>query len=96
MLNMENSHLKQKEIEFLENKLNDDRKRILQGFLEKKDEYRTPPKETKDEVDSANESILVSTSFRFTNRENFYVLLNGIHEIDQKIGYHFLYFLKAW
>ncbi|XP_047139357.1 integrator complex subunit 3 isoform X1 [Hydra vulgaris] len=29
------------------------------------------------------------------NLENIYTLLNGIHEIDRKIGYHFLFFLKA-
>ncbi|XP_057302990.1 integrator complex subunit 3-like [Hydractinia symbiolongicarpus] len=38
---------------------------------------------------------ICSLSKNDVNRENLYVLLNGIHEIDEKIGYHFLYFLKA-
>jgi DnaK suppressor protein len=67
------NHLKDSEIEELKSKLKNDLERIVSGFKEKKDEYREINKETKDEVDSANDNILVSTSFRFTNRENFYL-----------------------
>jgi len=38
---------------------------------------------------------ICSLSKNDINRENLYVLINGIHELEQKIGYHFLYFLKA-
>jgi DnaK suppressor protein len=67
------NHLKDSEIVELKSKLKNDLERIVSGFKEKKDEYREINKETKDEVDSANDNILVSTSFRFTNRENFYL-----------------------
>eukprot|EP00112_Aurelia_sp_Birch-Aquarium-sp1_P003496 Seg1390.9 transcript_id=Seg1390.9/GoldUCD/mRNA.D3Y31 product="Integrator complex subunit 3" protein_id=Seg1390.9/GoldUCD/D3Y31 len=38
---------------------------------------------------------ITSLSKHDIDREKLYILLNGLHELDQKIGYHFLYFLKA-
>eukprot|EP00794_Sanderia_malayensis_P010039 gene10039-11064_t len=37
---------------------------------------------------------ITSLSKHDIDRDKLYVLLNGLHELDQKVGYHFLYFLK--
>jgi len=38
---------------------------------------------------------ITSLSKHDIDREKLYILLNGIHELNPKIGYHFLYFLKS-
>ena len=63
-----------REIQFLKQKLISDQERILGNFEEKKVlGGQANYTETKDEVDSANEDILLSTTLRFSNRENFYL-----------------------
>ena len=74
-----------KEIHFLKQKLLSDQERILGNFEEKKILGDQPNyTETKDEVDSANEDILLSTSLRFSNRENFYLkkIKKALHKIE--------------
>jgi len=74
-----------KEIQLLKQKLIGDQERILGNFEEKKILGDQPNyTETKDEVDSANEDILLSTSLRFSNRENFYLkkIKKALHKID--------------
>ncbi|MDH4468807.1 MAG: TraR/DksA family transcriptional regulator [Bacteriovoracaceae bacterium] len=63
-----------REIQMLKQKLISDQERILGNFEEKKIMGgQANYTETKDEVDSANEDILLSTTLRFSNRENFYL-----------------------
>jgi DnaK suppressor protein len=74
-----------KEIQLLKQKLINDQERILGNFEEKKMLGDQPNyTETKDEVDSANEDILLSTSLRFSNRENFYLkkIKKALHKIE--------------
>ncbi|HXH31094.1 MAG TPA: TraR/DksA family transcriptional regulator [Bacteriovoracaceae bacterium] len=68
-----NSHLSDKQIELLKDKLLGEAERIKNNFQLKKHEYEnTSLTGAKDEVDSANDSILLAADMRFSNRENLY------------------------
>lgn len=78
------NHLAMKEVEELKTKLIQEQNRILNSQVGKKVEGSANYTETKDEVDSANEDILLSTHLRFSNRENFY--LKKIRKAIMKIN----------
>ena len=69
-----NGHLKVSQIKTLKLLLNEEKKRILGSVSDKKLEYEdTLDTKNKDEVDSANDNILMSSNMRFSNREVLYL-----------------------
>jgi DnaK suppressor protein len=68
-----NSHLSDKQVTELRNKLLGDADRIRSNFQLKKHEYENNSiTGAKDEVDSANDNILLAADMRFSNRESLY------------------------
>jgi DnaK suppressor protein len=68
-----NSHLSEKQITALKDKLLAEAERIKTNFQLKKQEYETSAVSgAKDEVDSANDNILLAADMRFSNRESLY------------------------
>jgi DnaK suppressor protein len=68
-----NSHLSDKQIEMLKDKLLSEAERIRSNFQLKKHEYENNSiSGAKDEVDSANDNILLAADMRFSNRESLY------------------------
>jgi DnaK suppressor protein len=68
-----NSHLSDKHIVALRDKLLGEAERIRSNFQLKKQEYeQNSMTGAKDEVDSANDSILLAADMRFSNRESLY------------------------
>lgn len=68
-----NSHLSDKHITALKDKLMGEAERIRANFQLKKQEYEANSiTGAKDEVDSANDNILLAADMRFSNRESLY------------------------
>lgn len=68
-----NRHLSEKQINALKDKLLGEAERIRTNFQVKKQEYEnTAVSGAKDEVDSANDNILLAADMRFSNRESLY------------------------
>ena len=68
-----NSHLSDKQISELKDKLLGEAERIRTNFQLKKSEYEENSLTgAKDEVDSANDNILLAADMRFSNRESLY------------------------
>lgn len=68
-----NSHLSNEQIEMLKDKLLSEAERIRSNFQLKKHEYENNSiSGAKDEVDSANDNILLAADMRFSNRESLY------------------------
>lgn len=68
-----NSHLSDKQIAELKDKLLSEAERIRTNFQIKKSEYENNSiTGAKDEVDSANDNILLAADMRFSNRESLY------------------------
>jgi DnaK suppressor protein len=68
-----NSHLSDKQLEMLKDKLLAEAERIRSNFQLKKHEYENNSLTgAKDEVDSANDNILLAADMRFSNRESLY------------------------
>jgi DnaK suppressor protein len=68
-----NSHLSDKQIATLKDKLMGEAERIRTNFQLKKHEYENNSiTGAKDEVDTANDSILLAADMRFSNRESLY------------------------
>lgn len=68
-----NKHLSTKQIEMLKDKLMAEAERIRTNFQLKKNEYENSSATgAKDEVDSANDNILLAADMRFSNRESLY------------------------
>lgn len=68
-----NSHLSEKQIAALRDKLMSEAERIRVNFQLKKQEYENNSiTGAKDEVDSANDNILLAADMRFSNRESLY------------------------
>jgi DnaK suppressor protein len=68
-----NSHLSDKQITMLKGKLLSEAERIRTNFQLKKNEYENSSVSgAKDEVDSANDNILLAADMRFSNRESLY------------------------
>lgn len=68
-----NSHLSEKQIGMLKDKLLAEAERIRTNFQLKKQEYENNSiTGAKDEVDSANDNILLAADMRFSNRESLY------------------------
>lgn len=78
------AQLNRDELTLLKSKLLHEQERLLQSSrnLGAKVQFQ----ETKDEVDSANEDILLSTTLRFSNRESFYLkkVMKALQKIEQK------------
>ena len=69
-----NGHLKKAEISTLKLLLENEKERILSSSTEKKAEYlKSIDDKNKDDVDSANDNILLSTDMRFSNREMLFL-----------------------
>jgi DnaK suppressor protein len=69
----QNSHLSDKHITALKDKLMSEAERIRVNFQLKKQEYESNSiSGAKDEVDSANDNILLAADMRFSNRESLY------------------------
>ncbi len=79
-----NSHLSDKQITILKDHLQAEAERLRNSFMEKKNEYLTENAENKDEVDSANDNILISTTMRFSKRDNFYhkKIMKALEKLD--------------
>jgi DnaK suppressor protein len=68
-----NSHLSDKQLAELRDRLMGEAERIRTNFQLKKHEYEhNSITGAKDEVDSANDNILLAADMRFSNRENLY------------------------
>jgi DnaK suppressor protein len=68
-----NSHLTDKHLAALKDKLLAEAERIRNNFQLKKNEYENSSSTgAKDEVDSANDNILLAADMRFSNRESLY------------------------
>ncbi|WP_408098915.1 TraR/DksA family transcriptional regulator [Peredibacter sp. HCB2-198] len=68
-----NSHLSDKQLTMLRDKLLAEAERIRANFQLKKSEYENHSiTGAKDEVDSANDNILLAADMRFSNRESLY------------------------
>lgn len=68
-----NRHLSEKQINMLRDKLLAEAERIRTNFQLKKSEYENSTATGgKDEVDSANDNILLAADMRFSNRESLY------------------------
>ena len=68
-----NSHLSDKQLTALKDKLLGEADRIRVNFQLKKAEYESNSiTGAKDEVDTANDSILLAADMRFSNRESLY------------------------
>lgn len=68
-----NKHLSKAQIKTLKDKLQGEAERIRINFQVKKMEYESHSiTGAKDEVDSANDNILLSADMRFSNRESLY------------------------
>lgn len=68
-----NSHLSDKQVTALKDKLMSEAERIRANFQVKKQEYEANSiTGAKDEVDSANDNILLAADMRFSNRESLY------------------------
>jgi DnaK suppressor protein len=68
-----NGHLSDKQITTLKDKLLAEGERIRSNFQLKKNEYENSTANSgKDEVDSANDNILLAADMRFSNRESLY------------------------
>jgi DnaK suppressor protein len=68
-----NIHLSDKQLKELKEKLMSEAERIRSNFQLKKHEYENSSVTgAKDEVDSANDNILLAADMRFSNRESLY------------------------
>lgn len=67
-----NSHLKKKELETLRVLLSAEQERLEKSFQDKSLDEEEVANSIKDEVDSANDQILLSQNQRFTKRDFFY------------------------
>jgi DnaK suppressor protein len=67
-----NSHLTDKHLSVLTAILSDESKRLEDSFEDKKKELDAMTNNGKDEVDSANDQILMSSTMRFSKRENMF------------------------
>lgn len=68
-----NKHLSEKQLGMLKEKLLNEAERIKTNFQLKKNEYENSTVAGgKDEVDSANDNILLAADMRFSNRESLY------------------------
>lgn len=67
-----NSHLKKKELETLRVLLSAEQERLEKSFQDKSLDEEEVANSIKDEVDSANDQILLTQNQRFTKRDFFY------------------------
>jgi len=82
-----NKHLSKAQLGALKEKLQAEVERIRNNFTIKKAEYETASLAgAKDEVDAANDSILLSADMRFSNREALYLkkVIKSLAKIDSE------------
>ena len=82
-----NKHLSKAQLGALKEKLQSEVERIRNNFTIKKAEYETASLAgAKDEVDAANDNILLSADMRFSNREALYLkkLMKTLIKIDSE------------
>jgi DnaK suppressor protein len=82
-----NKHLSKAQLAALKEKLQSDADRIRTNFSLKKAEYESASLTgAKDEVDAANDSILLSEDMRFSNREALYFkkVLKSLAKVDSE------------
>ena len=83
----QNKHLSKAQLTALKEKLHSEAERIRSNFLVKKAEYEaTSISGAKDEVDSANDNILLAADMRFSNREALYYkkVLKSLAKVDSE------------
>ncbi len=73
-----------KQIESLKNVLIEESIRVRENVSTTKEVSETPISEAKDQVDSANDNILLNTKLRFTKRETLYLkkILKSLENIE--------------
>lgn len=82
-----NKHLSKTQLAALKEKLQAEAERIRNNFSVKKAEYEaTSLTGAKDEVDAANDNILLSADMRFSNREALYFkkVLKSLARVDSE------------
>lgn len=82
-----NGHLKKAEISTLKLLLENEKERILSSSTEKKAEYlKSIDDKNKDDVDSANDNILLSADMRFSNREMLFLkkINNALSRVESE------------
>lgn len=82
-----NKHLSKTQLSALKEKLQAEAERIRNNFSVKKAEYEaTSLTGAKDEVDAANDNILLSADMRFSNREALYFkkVLKSLARVDSE------------
>lgn len=82
-----NKHLSKTQLSSLKEKLQAEAERIRNNFSVKKAEYEaTSLTGAKDEVDAANDNILLSADMRFSNREALYFkkVLKSLARVDSE------------
>lgn len=82
-----NKHLSKTQLAALKEKLHSEAERIRVNFMVKKAEYETTSLSgAKDEVDAANDNILLSADMRFSNREALYYkkVLKSLAKVDSE------------
>ncbi len=82
-----NKHLTKTQLAQLKDKLQSEADRIRVNFMVKKAEYEvTAQSGAKDEVDAANDNILLSADMRFSNREALYYkkVLKSLAKVDSE------------
>jgi DnaK suppressor protein len=80
-----NAHLTKIQLKTLKEKLQAEAERIRNNFQQKKIEYELNSiTGAKDEVDTANDNILLSADMRFSNRESLYFkkVMKSLSKID--------------
>lgn len=82
-----NKHLSKAQLGALKEKLQSEVERIRNNFTIKKAEYETASLAgAKDEVDAANDNILLSADMRFSNREALYLkkVIKSLAKVDSE------------
>ncbi len=80
-----NKHLTKAQLATLKDKLQAEAERIRSNFMIKKAEYENASQAgAKDEVDAANDNILLAADMRFSNREALYLkkVVKAIAKVD--------------
>jgi DnaK suppressor protein len=83
-----NKHLSDKQIATLKDKLLGDAERIRTNFQLKKHEYENNSLTgAKDEIDSANDNILLAADMRFSNRESLYFkkIMKTLSKVESEV-----------
>ena len=77
--------LTENQLRVLTDLLNVEKERVLNSMDEKTIQINFQQSESKDNVDEANENIILSQTARFTNRESLYLkkILNSLKKVEE-------------